>query len=79
MQFRAHKAQSASISEDKTSRSKGRRSLRGLPIIMCPVCGQHMRLTTIVPEDNKRQRMSFACGCGFDYHQSEAVASERDL
>jgi RNase P subunit RPR2 len=49
------------------------------PIITCPECGNHMRLSTIVPEEYRRERMTFMCECGFDYRQSSAVAVERGL
>lgn len=48
-------------------------------IVTCPECGNHMRLSTIVPEKYHRQRMTFVCECGFDYRQSSAVAVERGL
>ena len=49
------------------------------PIITCPSCGDHMRLSTIVPEEYHRERMTFVCECGFDYRQSSAVAIELGL
>lgn len=52
---------------------------RFLPIIKCPLCGEHMALRTIIPEHDERERMTFACECGFDYQQSSAVAAERSL
>ncbi|MEJ2432245.1 MAG: hypothetical protein P8Y53_03435 [Pseudolabrys sp.] len=52
---------------------------RVLPIILCPVCVKPMRLSTIIPEHDNRERMTFACDCGFTYQQSEAVAAERKL
>jgi hypothetical protein len=50
-----------------------------LPIITCPACGSHMRLSAIVPEEYQRERMTFVCECGFDYRQSSAVTVERNL
>jgi hypothetical protein len=38
-----------------------------------------MRLSTIIPDEHRRERMTFVCKCGFDYHQSIAVAVERSL
>jgi len=38
-----------------------------------------MRLTTILPARQDRDRMTFSCGCGFDYQQSASVAAERML
>jgi hypothetical protein len=38
-----------------------------------------MRLSTIMPEDHHRERMTFECECGFDYRQSSAVTTERTL
>jgi RNase P subunit RPR2 len=51
----------------------------GLPIITCPSCGDHMRLSAIVPEEYHRERITFECECGFDYRQSSAVVIERGL
>jgi hypothetical protein len=48
-----------------------------LPIITCPTCRRHMRLCTIVPEENHRECMTFVCKCGFNYCQSNAVTVER--
>src|SRR6516162_5746887 len=50
-----------------------------LPIITCPVCGQRMRLSTIMPEDEYRERMTFVCECGFDYRHANAVRAERGM
>src|SRR5476649_2181418 len=50
-----------------------------LPIITCPACGNHMRLSTIVPEEYQRERMTFVCECGFDYRHSSAITVERSL
>ena len=50
-----------------------------LSIITCPACGSHMRLSTIVPEEYQRERMTFICECGFDYRQSSAVTVERSF
>jgi C4-type Zn-finger protein len=50
-----------------------------IPIISCPMCGRRMRLSTIMPEDHHRERMTFECECGFDYRQSSAVTAERTL
>ena len=50
-----------------------------LPIIICPSCGKRMRLSTIMPEEDHRERMTFVCECGFDYRQSQAVTAERGL
>jgi RNase P subunit RPR2 len=50
-----------------------------LPIITCPSCGKHMRLSTILPEEDHRERMTFTCECGVDYRQSHAVTLERGL
>ena len=47
-----------------------------LPIITCPVCGQRMRLSTIMPENEYRERMTFVCECGFDYRQANAIRAE---
>lgn len=52
---------------------------RPLPIITCPSCGKHMRLRTIEPEPDNRDRMTFECDCGFDYHQSASATGERSL
>lgn len=69
------KEQTAVVDNDRP-KSRQRR-LAGLPTIMCPVCGEHMRLSTIIPEEDNRQRMTFVCDCGFEYRQSEAVSGER--
>ena len=50
-----------------------------LPIIICPSCGKRMRLSTIMPEEDYRERMTFVCECGFDYRQSQPVTAERGL
>jgi len=51
----------------------------GVPTVLCPACGQHMRLVTVIPEDGRRERMNYRCDCGFDYSQSLTVAAERGL
>jgi len=38
-----------------------------------------MRLATILPDGQDRDRMTFSCDCGFDYQQSSMVAAERML
>jgi hypothetical protein len=38
-----------------------------------------MRLSTILPDRQNRDRMTFTCTCGFDYQQSATVAAERML
>jgi transposase-like protein len=38
-----------------------------VPAITCPSCGSDMRLATIIPESDHRDRMRFECTCGFDY------------
>jgi hypothetical protein len=50
-----------------------------IPIITCPRCSHHMRLSTIMPDRDERERMTFTCQCGFDYQQSAAVLAERTL
>lgn len=59
--------------------SAARAEIETLPTITCPACGNHMRLSTIMPEDNHRECMTFVCDCGFDYRQSQAVTAERVL
>ena len=51
-----------------------------IPKIVCPRCGTRMRLTTIEPEEiHNRERITFACDCGFNYRQSHAVMIEQTL
>ena len=51
-----------------------------IPKIVCPCCGSRMRLATVEPETiDNRERMTFTCGCGFDYRQSHAVLIEQTL
>jgi hypothetical protein len=50
---------------------------KAVPIITCPECGGHLRLTTIMPEPERRQRMTFSCSCGFDYRQSSSLKRRR--
>lgn len=38
-----------------------------------------MRLSAIVPEEYRGERMTFVCECGFDHRQSSTVAVERRL
>jgi hypothetical protein len=38
-----------------------------------------MRLSTIIPEEDHRERMTFVCECGFDYRQSHTVTAERSV
>jgi hypothetical protein len=38
-----------------------------------------MRRTTILPDGQDRDRMTFSCECGFDYQQSAAATAERTL
>ena len=51
-----------------------------IPLIKCPRCGTRMRLTTVEPDvAQNRERMTFGCGCGFDYRLSHAVTIEQTL
>lgn len=50
-----------------------------IPIVLCPRCASRMRLATILPDAQGRDRMTFSCGCGFTYQQSTAAAAERSL
>ena len=51
-----------------------------IPKIMCPRCRSRMRLATVEPDAApNRERMTFACGCGFDYRMSHAVMIEQTL
>jgi hypothetical protein len=50
-----------------------------VPVITCPSCGSHMRLATITPEKDHRDRLTFACDCGFDYTQLAPATGERGL
>ena len=50
-----------------------------IPTVLCPRCGSRMRLATILPDREDRDRMTFSCDCGFDYQQSSTVAAERML
>jgi hypothetical protein len=51
-----------------------------IPRVLCPRCGTLMRLATVEPEQTEnRERMTFACDCGFDYRQSHAVFIERTM
>lgn len=50
-----------------------------IPTVVCPRCGSRMRLATILPDGQNRDRMTFSCDCGFDYQQSSTVATERML
>jgi transposase-like protein len=50
-----------------------------IPVITCPSCGEHMRLSSIVPGDRRGDRMKYVCDCGFDYVLSMAAAEERRL
>jgi hypothetical protein len=50
-----------------------------IPTVLCPHCGSRMRLATILPDGQGRDRMTFSCDCGFDYQQSSTVATERML
>ena len=50
-----------------------------IPTVVCPRCGSHMRLDTILPDGQGRDRMTFSCECGFDYQQSAMTAAERML
>lgn len=38
-----------------------------IPTVLCPRCGHRMRLATILPDGQDRDRMTFSCDCGFDY------------
>src|SRR4051812_36579124 len=48
-----------------------------IPIITCPSCGSHLRLSTIMPDGDHRERMTFACACGFDYRQTRKLGDAR--
>ncbi|HET9617080.1 MAG TPA: hypothetical protein VFP74_07900 [Pseudolabrys sp.] len=50
-----------------------------IPTVHCPRCGSRMRLSTILPDGQDRDRMTFSCDCGFDYQQSSTAAAERML
>lgn len=49
------------------------------PIVTCPRCGNHMRISTIEPEKLGRDRMTFRCICTFEYRQSFAASEERRM
>jgi len=48
-----------------------------IPVVVCPVCGNNMRLSVIEPDVPQHERMTFTCDCGFNYRQSHTVGSER--
>lgn len=48
-----------------------------IPMIVCPLCGAHMHLSTIIPDRKDRECMTFVCECGFDYQESATAALER--
>jgi len=50
-----------------------------IPTITCPVCGEHMFLCTIEPDDRLGDRMTFTCQCGFEYRQSAMASAKRRL
>lgn len=51
-----------------------------IPKIVCPRCDTRMRLATVEPEEiHNRERMTFACDCGFDYRQSHPIMIEQTL
>jgi hypothetical protein len=50
-----------------------------IPVVTCPTCGAHMRLSTVEPERDHKEKMTFECACGFDFTQSAPPAGERGL
>jgi hypothetical protein len=50
-----------------------------IPTVHCPRCAGRMRLATILPDGQGRDRMTFSCNCGFDYQQSSTGSPERML
>jgi hypothetical protein len=50
-----------------------------IPTITCPVCGEHMFLCTIEPDDRLGDRMTFVSNCGFEYRQSTSVPARQVL
>lgn len=50
-----------------------------IPAITCPVCGKHLFLCTIEPDDRLGERMTLICDCGFEYRQSAVASAQRRL
>ncbi len=50
-----------------------------IPTVLCPMCGDHMRLATCEPTEREdRYRMTFDCVCDFKFQVSEAKALVRN-
>jgi predicted RNA-binding Zn-ribbon protein involved in translation (DUF1610 family) len=47
-----------------------------IPRVLCPACGEHMKLRSIVPDDDKKTAMHFKCECGFTYRMSARQIAE---
>ncbi len=47
-----------------------------IPTITCPACSKNMRLSMMEALDN-RERIVYACDCGFEYYQSSLAAEKR--
>ena len=51
--------------------------LTRIPTVLCPECGQHMRLSEISIDPAFEDTTRYICACGFEYEQSALVAHER--
>jgi RNase P subunit RPR2 len=47
-----------------------------IPRVLCPSCGEIMRLSRIHPDGNNKSEMLFVCDCGFNYRMSTRAQRE---
>ena len=47
-----------------------------VPRVLCPSCGEAMKLRHLVPDDDRKSAMHFACDCGFTYSMSAKAKRE---
>ena len=41
-----------------------------IPRVLCPRCGEHMRLAIVDVKSEDRATLKYDCGCGFTYNMS---------
>jgi predicted RNA-binding Zn-ribbon protein involved in translation (DUF1610 family) len=41
-----------------------------IPRVLCPRCGEHMRLATVDAKAKDHATLKYDCGCGFTYNMS---------
>jgi hypothetical protein len=50
--------------------------MNDIPRVLCPACGEDMKLKSIVPDDDRKTALHFCCECGFAYRMSARAMGE---